>query len=275
MALEQKDLRKLLETAIVAARLAGARAMEEFGYVKASFKTSSTGDKEIVTEADARCQQIIVDRIKETYPDHGFIGEEGSHGKIFKQSPRGDNQIWWIIDPIDGTSNFAHHVPLFCVCIAAMHEGRPVVGVIFDPATDRIYTAFEGGDAQLNDRKITVSDELVGQNSSVGLDSQFNESLPDWAKQLILRTRYRNLGSAGLQLAYIASGGLIATINTTVKLWDIAAGAIIAEQAGAIVTDHSGKKLFPFDLDAYQGGILNMIASNPKIHAEIVKLIAS
>ncbi|MEA3227258.1 MAG: inositol monophosphatase family protein, partial [Planctomycetota bacterium] len=89
----------MLETAVVAARLAGQRAMEEINYVKASVKNGT----ELVTEADRRCQEIIIDRIKETYPDHGFIAEEGAEGKIFKQAPRGQDELWWIIDPIDGT----------------------------------------------------------------------------------------------------------------------------------------------------------------------------
>ncbi len=103
MALEQLDLREMLETAIIAARLAGQRAMEELDFLKISVKN----DSELVTQADAQCQQIIVDRIKETYPDHGFIAEEGNGGKLFKQPPRADKPIWWVIDPIDGTNNFA------------------------------------------------------------------------------------------------------------------------------------------------------------------------
>jgi len=127
----------MLETAIVAARLAGQRAMEEINFIKASVKNS----RELITQADTRCQQIIVERIKETYPDHGFIAEEGGEGKIFKQPPRGDKPIWWVIDPIDGTNNFAHRILLFTVSIAAMYQGEPIVGVIFEPATESMFTA--------------------------------------------------------------------------------------------------------------------------------------
>jgi myo-inositol-1(or 4)-monophosphatase len=111
MVLEQRDLSRILETAIVAARLAGQRAMEEINYIKASVKNAT----ELVTQADARCQQIIIDRIKENYPDHGFVAEEGDEGKIFKQPPRGAELLWWVIDPIDGTNNFAHRMLFFAI----------------------------------------------------------------------------------------------------------------------------------------------------------------
>ena len=128
MAMEQQALSQILETAVVAARLAGQRAMEEMNYVKATFKTET----ELVTDADRRCQQIIVDRIRENFPDHGFIGEEGEPGKIFKRAPRGEPSIWWVIDPIDGTNNFAHGIPIFTVSTGVLYEGRPIAGVVFD-----------------------------------------------------------------------------------------------------------------------------------------------
>lgn len=269
--LENKDLSRLLETAIVAARLAGQRAMEEINYVKVSEKNAD----ELVTQADARCQQIIIDRIKETYPDHGFIGEEGSNGKIFKQQPRGDEKTWWVIDPIDGTNNFAHKMPLFCVCIAAVHENEPVVGVIFEPATDSMYTAFKNGEAQLNGRRITTSEDIIDRFSSIGLDSHFTDPLPEWTKQMIYRTRFRNLGSAALQLAYVASGGLIASISMNIKLWDIAAGILICKTAGAIVSDWTGNKIFPVDMDSYTSQRFNLLAANKKTYQELLNLMCS
>ena len=137
MKLEQKELSRMLETAIVAARLAGQRAMEEINYLKVKVKS----EDQLVTQADTICQKLIIDRIKETYPDHGFIAEEGEQGKMFKQPPRGTEKIWWVIDPIDGTSNYAKRMLLFTIHVAAMHEGRPVVGVIFEPATESMYSA--------------------------------------------------------------------------------------------------------------------------------------
>ncbi|MBN1796866.1 MAG: inositol monophosphatase [Sedimentisphaerales bacterium] len=271
MSLEHKELSGLLETALVAARLAGQHAMEHMDYVKATIKS----DNEMVSQADAQCQKIIIDRIKETYPDHGFIGEEGPDGNLFKQPPRGDEKIWWVIDPIDGTNNYIRQVPLFCVCVAAVYENKPVVGVTFEPATERMYTAFEGGDAQLNGRKITASAEGINNFEHIGLDSHNKDSVPHWLNDLMIRTRFRNLGSAGLHFAYVANGGFIATIIRNVKIWDVASGAIIAESAGAVVTDFQSNPFFPLDIAAYNGEKLNIVCANKKVHSEIIRLINS
>jgi myo-inositol-1(or 4)-monophosphatase len=262
MVLEYEELRRLLETGIVAARLAGQRAMEEINYTKTSVK----GKDELVTETDSRCQKIIIDRIKETYPDHGFIGEEGGGGKMFRQEPRGDEKIWWVIDPIDGTNNFAHQMPLFTVSLAAMYRDEPVVGVIFDPATERMYTAFKGG-------RIFVSEEPMTRFTSVALNSSFEEPLPEWAQKIILHTRFRNLGSLALELAYLSCGGLVAVVAGAIKIWDIAAGVLIAETAGAVVTDNRGNKLFPVDVAAYNGSRFEIVAANKKVHAELLEML--
>ncbi len=261
----------MLETAIVAARLAGQRAMEEINFTKTSIKNNS----ELVTQTDARCQNIIVERIKETYPDHGFIAEEGSEGKIFKQPPRGAEPIWWVIDPIDGTNNFAHRMLAFTVSIAVMYQGEPIVGVIFEPATESMFTAVKGGEAQLNSRRITASEEKMDNFSSIGLDSHFNNGVPAWVCEIIQRTRFRNFGTTALQLVYVAKGSLIATIVSHPKLWDVAAGALIAETAGAIVSNRQGDKIFPIDLDSYEGQELEVMSTNKKVHAELLELLKS
>ena len=269
MVLEQRDLSMMLETAIAAARLAGQRAMEELSFIKVSIKNNS----ELVTQADAQCQQIIINRIKETYPDHGFIAEEGDEGRIFKQPPRGDGLLWWVIDPIDGTNNYARQMLLFTVSIAVIHKGEPIVGVIFDPATDSMFTAVKGGQAQFNGRRITAGEETMNAFSSVGLDSNFDDGVSGWTCEIMQKMRFRNLGTTALQLAYVAKGGLIATIAQHQKLWDIAAGALIAEAAGAIVSDWQGGKIFPVDLDSYRGEELWIIAANKKVHKEILEII--
>lgn len=259
----------MLETAIVAARLAGQRAMEEISYVKASVKNST----ELVTETDRRCQDIIVERIKETYPDHGFIAEEGGEGEIFKQPPRSADKLWWIIDPIDGTNNFAHRLLFFTVSIAVMYEGEPVVGVIFEPATESMFSAVKGGDAQLNGRRIEASEEAMDKFASVGLESHFECGAPSWACEIMMRTRFRNLGTTALQLAYVAKGSMVATIANTPKLWDIAAGALINEAAGSVVTNWQGEKIFPVDPDNYDGHKFQVIVANKKVHGEVVELL--
>jgi myo-inositol-1(or 4)-monophosphatase len=261
----------MLEIASVAARLAGQRAMEEISFIKVSIKNNS----ELVTQADAQCQQIIINQIKEAYPDHGFIAEEGDEGRIFKQPPRGDELFWWVIDPIDGTNNYARQMLLFTVSIAVIHKGEPIVGVIFDPATDSMFTAVKGGQAQLNGRRITAGEETMNAFSSVGLDSHFDDGVPGWACEIMQRTRFRNLGTTALQLAYVAKGSLIATVVNRPKLWDIAAGVLIAEAAGAIVSDWQGEKIFPVDLDSYQGQEFRVITANKKVHAGLLQLMKS
>jgi myo-inositol-1(or 4)-monophosphatase len=266
MHLEQQDLSQILETAIVAARLAGQRAMEEIHYVEATLKNET----ELVTEADRRCQQIIVDRIRETFPDHGFIGEEGEPGKIFKRPPRDEPAPWWVIDPIDGTNNFAHGIPIFAVSIGVLFEGRPIAGVIFDPATDSIYTAVTGGEAQLNGRRIQSGQDDIGPVTSVGLDSHFGDVLPSWVQNIVRQCRFRNFGTTAMQMVYVANGGLVGTIACTPKLWDIAAGVAIAEAAGAVTTDWQGQPLFPIELDTYEGRPFQLLVANRTAHPTLL-----
>jgi myo-inositol-1(or 4)-monophosphatase len=269
MALEQKDLSRMLETAEVAARLAGQRAMEEASYIKVSVK----GPDQLVTQADTICQQIIIDRIKETYPDDGFIGEEGAKGEMFKQPPRGSKKVWWVIDPIDGTTNFAKGMLLFSVSVAAMYEGEPVVGVIYDPATDSMFTAIKGGEARLNNRRIFACEDGFDRFSSIGTDSYFNNGLPKWLITLMGKTRLRTLGSSCLQLAYLAKGSLVGIVFVNPKIWDVAAGVLIAECAGAIVTDWKGNKMFPVDLDKYNTEEFMTLGANRKVYGEMLTIL--
>ena len=267
--LEQEQLSVMLETAIVGARLAGQCAMEQLTYAKQSIKNGT----ELVTDTDPRCQRIIIERIKETFPDHGFLAEEGEAGRIFKQPPRGSEPVWWVIDPIDGTNNFAHQILLFTVSIAAMLEGEPVVGVIFEPATDSMFCAVKGGDAQLNGRRITASEEDLGMFTSVGIDSHMQDGVVDKVREIMIRTKFRNLGTTALQFAYVAKGGFAASLAPCPKLWDIAAAAVICESAGAIVSKWNGEKIFPVDMEKYDGRPLEAIAANKKVYPQILELI--
>jgi len=269
MSLEKKDLSEMLETALVAARLAGQHAMEQMGYIKAVKKSEG----ELVTQADAECQKIIIQRIRETYPDHGLIAEEGEKGKMFKRAPLGEPAIWWAVDPIDGTNNYAHGIPVFAVSIAALFEGEPVVGVVFQPACDSMFTAVKGGEAQLDGRRILASAEEIGPLTSVGLDSHFDGTLPSWVCDIIRQSRFRNFGTTALHLAYVARGGLVAALMCTPKLWDIAAGTVIAQAAGVVVTDWNGGRIFPLDLDGYDGQTFRVVAANKRTHPELVQRI--
>jgi len=271
MTLEHKDLSRMLETAIVAARLAGQRAMEDLNFIKASLKNAS----ELVTQADIKCQQIIIERIKETYPDHGIIAEEGTQGGIFKQPPRGDKPFWWVIDPIDGTNNYANGILLFAVSIAVMYEGQPIVGVIFDPATDSIFTAVKDGQAQLNGRRITVSEKKIDKFSSIGIDSHCDNGVPGWMCEIMQRMRFQNLGASTLQIAYVAKGSFVGSIFSRPKLWDIAAGVLLVKLAGGVVSNWQGEKIFPVDTAGYEGGEFPVIIASKKVHAELLEIVKS
>jgi len=260
----------MLDVATVAAHLAGRQALKDINSSKVSIKNAT----ELVTQTDARCQKIIIDHVKEYFPDHGFIAEEGEGGKLFKQSPRGNEKYWWVIDPIDGTNNFVHRIPSFSVSIGVMFEGRPIIGVIFDPSTESTFTAFEGGQAHYNATRMTVNSNPIDEFASIAIDSNLQGAMPPGILKMMLRTRFRNMGSTALHLSYVATGGLVGAIVVCPKLWDIAAGALIVEQAGGIVTGWDGRKLFPLDLENYDGKSIKTIAANPKVHTEMVRLLS-
>jgi myo-inositol-1(or 4)-monophosphatase len=258
----------MLEVATVAARLGGQRAIEELKYIKTSIKNGN----EIVTQADTICQQVIMDRIKENYPDHGFIAEEGTDGGMLRWEPRGAEKIWWVIDPIDGSNNFSHRLLCFCVSIAVFHENQPIVGVIFDPATESMYTAVQGMEAQLNSSRIRASDEDISEFVSIGIDSHYTADMEKGIGDIAKQTRFRNLGTTALHMAYVASGAMVGMVSTVTKIWDIAAGAVIVESAGGMLTDIGGAKLFPIDLAKYGGEEYRILAANKKTHEKIAKM---
>lgn len=269
MSLPQKDLHEMLDVAVAAAKRAGRHALEELGRAKGVKKS----ENELVTQADAECQRIIIELIRETYPDHGLIAEEGEKGKMFRRAPVGEPAVWWAVDPIDGTNNFAHGIPVFATSIGVLAEGEPVVGVIYQPATDSLYTAIKGGPAHSNGRRISAGDGEISPVTSVGLDSHFERELPAWVSDLMRRSRFRNFGTTALHLSYVASGGLVAALMCTPKLWDIAAGVVIAQAAGALVTDWEGSPLFPIDLDHYDGGPFRVVAANRRTHPQLLRTI--
>ncbi|HPD46144.1 MAG TPA: inositol monophosphatase [Anaerohalosphaeraceae bacterium] len=270
MTLAHSDISQMLEVASVAARLAGQRALEELTYIKTSVKNGG----ELVTQADGICQQVIISRIKEFYPDEGFIGEEGPGGKMLFQPPRTSDPVWWVIDPIDGTNNYAHGLLNFAVSVAAIHGGRPIVGVIYDAPTESMYTAAIDTEAQLNGSRITVGADDISEFNSFGIDSHYTDDMAKGIHEIMRRTRFRNLGSTALHLAYVAKGAMIGTVSTVTKIWDIAAGAILIERAGGVFGDLAGKAIFPMDMNAYTGQEYRILAANKKVYPEVLKMFA-
>jgi myo-inositol-1(or 4)-monophosphatase len=260
----------MLETAVVAARLAGQRAMEELRYIKKDIKNGN----ELVTQADPICQKLIIDRIRETFPDHGFFAEEGARGTFLRILPRSDEPVWWVIDPIDGTNNFANGLLCFSVSIAAMVEGTPIIGVIFDPTTDSMYTAAQDMDAQLNGSRMTVSEDGIGPFSCFAIDSHFSPATNRGAGIMMEKTRFRSLGSTALHLAYVAKGAMIGTCTSSAKLWDIAAGVLLVERAGGIVTNLEGQSPFPMNVETCNAKPIPLLATSKKVHTQIYDIFA-
>lgn len=281
--LDNKDLGILLETAQIAARLAGRYALEQIDLVNPVAK----GPSDLVTEADIRCQQIIIDTVSKNFSDCGFVAEEGlprlagcesgeagKDGGIFKQPPRSDCDIWFAIDPIDGTNNFAHKILSFAVSIAVISNGRPVLGVIYEPPTDSMFASAADFPPTYNSKKIQASDGDINIFQTIGIESLYSDGVPTWLNYLMRTLRCRSLGTTALHLAYVAKGSFIACVCDKPRLWDIAAGAFIAQSAGAIVSDWQGNPLWPIDMQNYNGQPIATLAANKKVHKKLVDLIA-
>ncbi len=269
MDLDHKDLRSFLDVAVVAARAAGKKALEDINSTKTVNKTAD----ELVTETDVICQRIIIDTIKSEFSDHGFVAEEGDvPGEIYKCSPSGDDDIWWVIDPIDGTHNFARGIMSFCVSIGCIHQGRPVLGVVYDPSTDSLYSGVQGAPVHCNKREVTIAPEGLELFTAVGIESVYASGFPGWLVNLAKQVRFFTINATALQLAYVAKGSLVGNIcHESSKLWDIAAGAFLIESAGGVVTDFDGKSLWPIDMNTYQGGTFQLLAGSPKANAQLVE----
>lgn len=251
-----------INVAIDGARKAGSvimRALNE----PAKIKVASKGPLDFVTNVDKKAEEAIMYAISRAYPSHSFMGEES--GEILNAN----KDHLWIIDPLDGTTNFIHGYPHFAVSIALQVKGRIEHGVIYDPVRQDIFCASRGQGAQLNNRRLRVSSATSLNKTLVA----FNLTRPKecLAQHLDLLSSLtgkvagiRNSGSAALDLGYLASGALDAFWHTGLQSWDIAAGALIANEAGAVVTDITG------GTDYLTKG--NIIAANPKLVKQILQL---
>ena len=255
----------MLNIAVKAARRAGAiinRASQDIGTL--TIKSKNFND--FVSEVDVAAERAIIDTLKDAYPTHGFLGEES--GSTSHQS-----DFIWIIDPLDGTTNFLHGFPQYCVSIALQHKGEITQAVIYEPNRNDLYTATKGRGAFLNDKRIRVSKCDKLQDALIGTGFPFRDFkyLDDYLsmfKSMIQKTTgIRRAGSAALDLAYVANGSLDGFWEIGLSAWDIAAGGLLVREAGGIVTDLSG-----------QSGWLesgNILVASPKIHDDMQAIIAS
>lgn len=252
------------------ARDAGARLRE---FLAQGVETEYKGDVDLVTVADRTVEKFIRARLAETFPDHGIYGEEGTREGL-------DQEYRWYVDPLDGTTNFAHGLPHFSVSLGLEHrppgigadeDGPIVAGVIFDPMRDELFTAERGRGAFLNSRPIHVSSvrDLAESLVATGFPSRKRHANPNihFYHEFTLRSHgVRRCGSAALDLAYVACGRYEAFWEFHLNPWDTAAGLVLVEEAGGRISDFSGG---PFRLDSRE-----VLASNGHIHGELLNLFA-
>ncbi len=252
----------LLEAAVAASQEAGALLLK---YAEAGFHIEYKNPINLVTDADRAAEQCVIDRIKAHFPTHRFLAEE--RGRLEEeQSP-----YLWIIDPLDGTTNFAHGYPAYCVSIGLEYQGRCVLGAVFDPSRKELFTAIEHRGAQLNGRPLHVSNTMALDVSLLvtGFAYDIRETprnnLDHFVKFALKAQGLRRTGSAALDLCYVAAGRFDGFWEVQLNPWDMAAGSVIVREAGGRLTDFRGK-----DLSIYGQ---ELVASNGRIHEAMLSVL--
>ncbi len=258
-------MQALLNTAIEAARKAGDIIIRGSSQID-RIKVESKARNEFVTQIDQAAEAAIIELVQQRYPDHAFLGEEsGMSGK------EGADHLW-IIDPLDGTTNFIHGFPQYCVSIGLKIKGRLAIGVVYDPNRQELFTASRGSGATLDGRRIRVSGRRDLDGALIGTDFPYRSN-DEWLETNLNIYRdvmtkaagVRRPGSAALDLCYLAAGRLDALWMFGLKPWDIAAGVLILRESGGIVSSISD------DGDYMESG--NLLAGSPKVHSELKSLI--
>lgn len=255
----------LLNIAVNAARQAGdiiIRYMDQIDRLKITEKTLH----DYFSDVDVKAEQSIISTIHKAYPGHSIMAEEsGNH--------EGEEEIVWIIDPLDGTSNYLHGFPFFCVSIAVKIKGRIEHGVIYDPLRHECFIASRGRGARLNNRRIRVSKQTLLSAALLGTGVPFRDMalaqryLPSFQALMGKCAGVRRTGAAALDLAYVASGRLDGFWELGLKPWDIAAGTLLIREAGGMVSDTQGGDDFMKTGD--------VVAGNPKVFKSLVQTISA
>lgn len=254
----------ILNVATKAAREAGKiinRASQDVGALKVQTKDYN----DFVSEVDRSAEDAIISILKEAYPTHGFYGEESGKTNVEAESI-------WIIDPLDGTTNFLHNFPCYCVSIALQERGVLTQAVIYDPVHNDLFTATKGRGAFLNDKRIRVTNRSKLQDSLISTgfpfkDFSYLDTYVEIFKDMAKKTAgLRRPGSAALDLAYVAAGYTDGFFEINLSPWDIAAGALLVQEAGGIVGDFEGNESW------LRTG--NIVAGNPKVFGQMLQVIA-
>lgn len=253
----------MLTTAVKAARRAGAiinRAGRDIELLSVTRKRHN----DFVTEVDRSAEAAIVEILRRTYPDHAILAEEsGSQGR---------SEYTWIVDPLDGTTNFIHGFPQYAVSICLRHKTQLAHAVIYDPGKNELFTASRGHGAFLNDRRLRVSKRPLLRDALIGTGFPFRDfsGMDEYVamfREVTSRTAgVRRAGAAALDLAYVAAGRLDGFWESGLSPWDVAAGALLIQEAGGLVGDFSG------DPHYLQSG--RVVCGNPKIFVQLLQLIA-
>src|SRR5947207_12250768 len=255
-----------LSIAVKAARRAGSvinRGARDLDLLT----VTSKGPKDFVSEIDREAERQIVETLHATYPDHAILAEEGT-----SRDKNTDAEHLWIIDPLDGTTNFLHGFPQYCVSIAMAHRGVITQGVIYDPVRNDLFTATRGRGAFLNDRRIRVSRRTHLRECLIGTgfpfrDGSYLDTYLQMMKTMIENTAgLRRPGAAALDLAYVAAGFYDGFWEVGLNPWDVAAGSLLIQEAGGLIGDFAGEG------DFLHGG--QVIAATPKIFAQMVAVLA-
>mgnify|MGYP000159186402 CR=1 FL=1 len=249
--------RSALDVASEAARCAGQIVRRGFG---GAFWRASKGHGNLVTEVDVAADTAIRDLVRREFPDHGFLSEE-----LAPDAARRLSGYQWVVDPLDGTTNFAWGVPFFCVSVALVHDGVPVVAALYDPLRDELFTAVAGRGAMMNGERLTVPPPEAEPDRAwlVSLDASSHPEMRRRAYVLAAQLApeaeaVRVLGSAALALAYVAAGRLDLHYHPSLNVWDVAAAALLVQEAGCAVSDWSGRP------QTIWGG--EWVAARPRAH---------
>ncbi|MBE2244657.1 MAG: inositol monophosphatase [Burkholderiaceae bacterium] len=259
-------LHPMLNTAIKAARAAGAlinRASMDLDLLKVNAKAPN----DFVTEVDQAAERVIIDTLLAAYPGHAILGEETGRTRGAK-----DSEYLWIIDPLDGTTNFIHGLPVYGVSIALAHRGQVQQAVVYDPTRNDLFFASKGRGAFLNDKRLRVSKRLRLAESLVGTGFPFRkgDDFPRYMRifESVMKScaGLRRPGAAALDLCYVAAGYYDGFFETGLSAWDVAAGSLIITEAGGLVGNFTGEADYLYRRE--------VVAGNPKVFAQLVTILA-